>query len=106
LAIGYLILLQYLVATLSVRSERFQSLIKSQPVLLVSNGRVLEKALRQERLTREEIYAGIRSKVFRAWRTWARSFWKRTGTSACCPWPREKWSSNCAECKPPGFKTE
>jgi uncharacterized membrane protein YcaP (DUF421 family) len=65
LAIGYLILLQYLVATLSVRSERFQSLIKSQPVLLVSNGRVLEKALRQERLTREEIYAGIRSKVFR-----------------------------------------
>jgi uncharacterized membrane protein YcaP (DUF421 family) len=65
LAIGYLILLQYLVATLSVRSERFQSLIKSQPVLLVSNGRVLEKALRQERLTREEIYAGIRSKGFR-----------------------------------------
>jgi uncharacterized membrane protein YcaP (DUF421 family) len=52
--------LQYAIAWLSVRSERFQSLVKSEPTLLVHNGRFLQRAMRQQRVGREEIMAALR----------------------------------------------
>jgi uncharacterized membrane protein YcaP (DUF421 family) len=60
-AVGMLILLQYVVATLSIHSQRFQEMIKSEPALLVSNGRMLKAAMRRERVTEEEILAAIRA---------------------------------------------
>jgi uncharacterized membrane protein YcaP (DUF421 family) len=56
-----LILLQYVVAWLSVRSESFQQVIKATPRLLFHKGDFLASALRSERVTREEIFAAIRS---------------------------------------------
>lgn len=56
-----LIGLQYGIATLSVRSPRFQGLIKSEPRMLVYDGQFLETALRAERVTREELLAVMRS---------------------------------------------
>lgn len=53
--------LQYGVTLLSVRSERFQRLIKAQPTLLFYRGAFLDAALRKERVTREEILAAMRS---------------------------------------------
>lgn len=53
--------LQYGVTLLSVRSERFQRLIKAQPTLLFYRGAFLDPALRKERVTREEILAAMRS---------------------------------------------
>jgi uncharacterized membrane protein YcaP (DUF421 family) len=53
--------LQYAVATASVRSERFQSIIKAQPSLLFHNGRFIAPMLREERVTEEEILAAVRS---------------------------------------------
>jgi uncharacterized membrane protein YcaP (DUF421 family) len=64
LALGLLILLQYIVASLSMRSDRFQALIKSRPALLVSKGRPLEESMRRERVTREEILAAIRAEGY------------------------------------------
>jgi uncharacterized membrane protein YcaP (DUF421 family) len=61
LALGLLVLLQYLIASASVRYPKFQELIKSEPALLVSNGRLLDQALKRERVTREEILAAIRA---------------------------------------------
>jgi len=61
LAFVLLCALQYVVAWASVRSARFQDLIKSEPALLFYRGRFLEAALRKERVTREEILAAVRS---------------------------------------------
>ena len=61
LALGLLILLQYTIAWLSVRSPRFQSFVKAEPTLLVHRGRFLDHAMRAERITREEILAALRA---------------------------------------------
>ena len=60
-ALALLILLQYLIAWLSVRSPTFQSLIKSEPRLLMHRGRYLYGAMKAERITREEILAALRA---------------------------------------------
>jgi uncharacterized membrane protein YcaP (DUF421 family) len=61
LAFGLLVFLQYAVASLAVRSPRFQALIKAEPTLLLHRGRFLEGAMRAERITREEILAALRA---------------------------------------------
>jgi uncharacterized membrane protein YcaP (DUF421 family) len=52
--------LQFAVAFLSVRSERFQRLIKAEPSLLFYRGVFVEAAMRRERVTQEEILAAMR----------------------------------------------
>jgi len=59
-ALALLIALQYSIAWLSVRSPRFQGLIKAEPTLLVRHGRFLDDALRRQRVTREEVLAAVR----------------------------------------------
>lgn len=53
--------LQHGVARLSVLSERFQTLVKSQPSLLFFRGRFEDERLKSERVTREEVFAAIRA---------------------------------------------
>ncbi|WP_230530330.1 DUF421 domain-containing protein [Microvirga roseola] len=60
LGLALLVLLQLVITWASVRSDRFQSLVKAQPALLVYKGRILEGAMRAERVTREEILAVLR----------------------------------------------
>lgn len=60
LALALLIGLQFAITWASIRPDRFQNLIKSEPTLLVHNGRYLDAALRQQRITREEIGAALR----------------------------------------------
>ncbi len=52
--------LQYLVAWLSVRSARFGDLVKSEPRMLLHQGRFLDTAMAAERVTRAEILAALR----------------------------------------------
>lgn len=59
-ALALLCALQYVVTYVSVRSERFQALIKAQPALLFHRGDFLHDALRRERVTREEVLAALR----------------------------------------------
>lgn len=59
-AFAVLILLQFLVSFLSVKSEAFQSLVKADPTLLYHDGRFLESAMRRTRVTHEEIFAAAR----------------------------------------------
>ena len=56
-----LILLQFAITSLSIRSERFQGLIKAEPALLVHRGRFLEGAMKRERVTEEEVRAALRA---------------------------------------------
>lgn len=53
--------LQYAVAKLSARSSGFAGLVRSEPRLLLENGRFLDDALRRERVTRGEILSALRS---------------------------------------------
>ena len=59
-AFTMLAVLQYLITAASVRWHWFKRLVRSEPQLLVSNGRFLEEAMRDERVTRSELDAAIR----------------------------------------------
>lgn len=61
LALALLIALQFAITFLSLRFERVQQFVKAQPRLLVHRGRLLPAALRNERVTREEIWAALRA---------------------------------------------
>lgn len=60
-AFGLLIFLQFAITWLSVRSQAVSQLVKAEPTLLVYDGQFLPAALRAERITREEILAGLRA---------------------------------------------
>lgn len=53
--------LQWVVAWLSVRSNRFGDLVRSEPTLLLREGRFLDGALRSQRVRRDEVLAALRS---------------------------------------------
>jgi uncharacterized membrane protein YcaP (DUF421 family) len=59
-ALALLIGLQYAVAHLQMRSDRFQALVKATPALLVHRGRVLRAAARRERVSDAELLQALR----------------------------------------------
>jgi uncharacterized membrane protein YcaP (DUF421 family) len=61
LAMALLVFLQFVITWFSVRSPRFQELVKSEPTLIMRQGQFLDGALRAQRITREEIIAALRS---------------------------------------------
>lgn len=63
-AFSLLIFGQYLITYLSVRVPSFQKLVKAEPTLLFHQGRLLERTLHRERVTREEVLAAVRAKGF------------------------------------------
>ncbi len=60
LAFALLILLQFAVTWLSVRSSSFRRLVKNEPKLLFYDGGFLRGAMRAERVTEEEVEAAVR----------------------------------------------
>ena len=59
-AFAVLIGLQLVVTYLSVRSERFQDVVKAQPTILYYRGTWHEDRMRRERVSREELLASAR----------------------------------------------
>ncbi|WEX07506.1 YetF domain-containing protein [Chelativorans sp. AA-79] len=59
-ALALLIYLQWAITWGSVRSDRFQEVVKAEPTLLVKDGRYLEQAMRRQRVSEEEILAAVR----------------------------------------------
>ncbi len=60
-AIGILLVLQFLVTWTSVRWAAFAKTVRSEPTLLARYGRFCDKALRSERITRDEAMSAVRS---------------------------------------------
>jgi len=60
MAFALLVALQFVVTWLSVRSKIVRSLVKAEPRLLFHDGAFLPGALRSERVTEEEVRAGVR----------------------------------------------
>jgi uncharacterized membrane protein YcaP (DUF421 family) len=54
-ALGLLIVLQYVITWASVRSEKVQGVIKSQPTIVYARGEFLAEAMMRERVTTEEV---------------------------------------------------
>lgn len=61
LAFGLLILLQYSITWLSVRWRSIETVVKSEPTLLLHRGEFLHQAMRKQRITRAEVLSAIRS---------------------------------------------
>ncbi|MCE7082440.1 DUF421 domain-containing protein [Streptomyces sp. ST2-7A] len=61
LALAMLILLQFVSAMASVRSRRVRKLLKSEPALLLRDGRFLTDAMERHRVPRDEVRQAIRS---------------------------------------------
>lgn len=61
LALALLIFLQFVITSLSVRFKFVQDLVKSRPTLLVRDGAYLDQAMRNQRVTRQEVEAAMRS---------------------------------------------
>lgn len=59
-AFALLILLQYVITWLSVRSDRVRRAVKAEPRLLFHSGRFLRRAMKWERVTEDELRAAIR----------------------------------------------
>ena len=59
-AFGVLVLGQLVISWLSVRSRFVRKLVKSEPRVLLRDGRPLEDAMRDERITREEMESAAR----------------------------------------------
>jgi uncharacterized membrane protein YcaP (DUF421 family) len=83
LAFGLLILLQFIIAWLSTRSERVASLVKASPTLLAYRGRMLEGALRRELVTVDELYAAAGNAGFSAGTKPTPSYSSPTAASPC-----------------------
>jgi Predicted membrane protein len=60
-ALGLLILMQFLVTFVSVRSPRFAKAVRSEPTLLAHDGSFCHEAMKRERVTREEALSAVRS---------------------------------------------
>ncbi|NPU13159.1 DUF421 domain-containing protein [Bradyrhizobium sp. 83002] len=61
LAFGLLIVLQYCITWLSVRWRSIETIVKSEPTLLLHQGRFLDQAMMQQRITRAEVLSAIRT---------------------------------------------
>ena len=61
LALLALVLLQYAIAWLSVRSSLIERLAKAEPAVLLRDGKFVEDTLRRERVTADEVKSSLRS---------------------------------------------
>ena len=59
-AIVVLVALQFVLSIASQRFTVFEKLVKNEPVLLTHKGQLLEKAMRQSRVSRDEILTALR----------------------------------------------
>jgi uncharacterized membrane protein YcaP (DUF421 family) len=62
LGMGILVLLQYVITWISVRSDRFSALIKAEPSLLYHDGRYIASQMKRSRITETEVQAAIRER--------------------------------------------
>lgn len=59
-AMGGLFLVQWLAARLRKASDRFEDAVENQPVLLMREGRMIEQALEETRVARDDLVAKLR----------------------------------------------
>ncbi|MEA5503508.1 YetF domain-containing protein [Halotia wernerae UHCC 0503] len=61
LSFGLLVLFQYVLTWISVRSSLVQKLVKAEPALLLYKGKLKQDVLKRERIAEGEVLAALRS---------------------------------------------
>ncbi len=61
-ALFLLIVMQYAVTKLSMKSKRIDKLVKSDPTILFHEGRIIKDAIARERVSEDELLASIRER--------------------------------------------
>lgn len=59
-----LVILQYTITWIEIRSKFFHNFVTSQPSLLYFNGNFIEKNMRRERINRDNLLGAVRKKKF------------------------------------------
>lgn len=85
--VALLYLLQFLVARLRIRFERFAGWIDNSPVLLVENGHTLDANLRRVRVTHEELRSAVRAARLSSMSHVAAAVMETTGDISIIPGP-------------------
>lgn len=57
---GSLVFFQYIISSLTSRSKKFQKLVLFKPAILFYNGSFEEKTLKDERISKQEVYEAVR----------------------------------------------
>lgn len=60
-ALALLIAMRFVVTFISVRSERFAKIVRSEPALLVRDGAFCRAAMKRERITEDEALSAVRA---------------------------------------------
>ena len=60
-ALALMIAMQFVVTFISVRSERFAKIVRSEPALLVRDGAFCRAAMKRERITEDEALSAVRA---------------------------------------------
>lgn len=60
-AVAVIVGLQFLITWLSVRFASVRDLVKAKPTLLLDHGKMLQSALRSQRVTESEVRAAVRA---------------------------------------------
>ena len=80
---------EFVLAGLSLRSIRLRRLLCGKPVILIENGRVLQKNLRRTRVTIDELMGHLREKDILDLRTVQYAILETNGNLSVFPYPTE-----------------
>ena len=80
---------EFVLAGLSLRSIRLRRLLCGKPVILIENGRVLQKNLRRTRVTIDELMGHLREKDILDLRTVQYAILETNGNLSVFPYPAE-----------------
>lgn len=84
---------EFSLAILSLHSIRFRKLLCGKPVILIENGRILQKNLRKTRVTLDELLSQLRGKDVLDPSTVQYAILETGGELSVFPYPREKPAS-------------
>ena len=81
---------ELILSDLSLRSIRFRKILCGKPVILIENGKVLQKNLRKTRVTLDELTGHLREKDVLDLQTVQYAILETNGNLSVFPYPKEK----------------
>jgi uncharacterized membrane protein YcaP (DUF421 family) len=88
--IATVLALELLVATLSLKSIFFRKLLCGKPVILIDNGKILQKNLRRTRITLDELTGHLREKDVLDIQAVQFAILETNGNLSVFPYPKER----------------
>ena len=87
--LGAVLLAELLLTRFSMRNVKFRRLLCGKPVILIENGRIIQKNLRRTHITLDELTGQLRLKDVLDLRTVQYAILETNGNLSVFPWPKE-----------------